>query len=804
MILAGAAAVLFATLLPLPARAEVYTVELTPTWNAAALRDEDPDTGNSTYRCEIGFDHTLFSYTDPDFGEWSRIGLKFNLSSIPSSATIMNIELKTYVRFPTPATQTVRRATTDHPDQLSCGTSQAFDALAGTGSVYGTYVDWGTAGLKTLALGSPAVADTQARLLDSQAFAVSIVSNSDLAGAMSAASEPDAIKRPRLVVTYSTTPGAPTSFQLASRTTNSLAWSWVENGWAETHNLVRNELGHNQCDAGPRSGIGNPVGCSEGGLAPNTLYTRYPSAVDPEGQTGGATLSASTLIEAPAGVAVTGVGQTSISLVATGPLSNLQRGFSGVKFFESFTSQHSGWNQADRWTVTGVQPNSPLTFSAQARNGDGIETPASPPLTVYTHAAAAAVSGHRATATWFASPEFSFSNAIAWGVGGVQYYRWAWTTSPTYAFTGSEPTWGNAAWRCPTGACSVTADTLTLAATHNQPWYVHVLPFNGDHVSGPVATVGPYSYDAAAPSAPASASLTDNGDSQYTNGYQPLTVSWGDAADPVSGLREYQYAIGTKPGSADVLDFTSVALATNATIKGLKLKNGKKYYAAVRAIDVAGNLGPMAISSGLLANTADPIVFDRQNGDGKSRREAGAEYDVDFRRAASGPKLRYAQYAVYSKSKLRGERIVDWTTIFKGSRNEFTDNWTVNFAGLREGVNYVSVRVQALDGRMTVARDVFRIVKDTSPAPSIKGLYQATFNRGQPVQEMLIVGKGFKRGARVYVGSQRATNVTLNRFGQLTAVFDASQLSVGRYDLRVVNPNGLKHSRKNRVYIIQG
>lgn len=65
------------------------------------------------------------------------------------------------------------------------------------------------------------------------------------------------------------------------------------------------------------------------------------------------------------------------------------------------------------------------------------------------------------------------------GAGQVEYYAYAWDTSPTYTFSGIEPLWG--------------MDTLTLTTPTPGTWYLHVKAYNADHVAN-----GTYDYSVTA------------------------------------------------------------------------------------------------------------------------------------------------------------------------------------------------------------------------------------------------------------------------------------------------------------------
>ncbi|HKR56300.1 MAG TPA: hypothetical protein VJS20_08360, partial [Gemmatimonadales bacterium] len=79
----------------------------------------------------------------------------------------------------------------------------------------------------------------------------------------------------------------------------------------------------------------------------------------------------------------------------------------------------------------------------------------------------------------------------------------------------------------------------------------------------------------------------------------PISAKWTGFGDPESGIARYEWAIGTKPGATDVMPFTDVGSATEASAPGLVLETGKIYYATVRATNGAGG-SVTATSDGVL------------------------------------------------------------------------------------------------------------------------------------------------------------------------------------------------------------
>jgi hypothetical protein len=76
-----------------------------------------------------------------------------------------------------------------------------------------------------------------------------------------------------------------------------------------------------------------------------------------------------------------------------------------------------------------------------------------------------------------------------------------------------------------------------------------------------------------------------------------LAASW-TAMDPESGVREFQYAIGTTPGGTEVKPFTTTT-QNSIVVTGLNLAPGTTYYFSVKATNRVGLTSDAGISDGI-------------------------------------------------------------------------------------------------------------------------------------------------------------------------------------------------------------
>jgi hypothetical protein len=146
-------------------------------------------------------------------------------------------------------------------------------------------------------------------------------------------------------------------------------------------------------------------------------------------------------------------------------------------------------------------------------------------------------------------------------------------------------------WSGPTAGTHV----LTAVATDN----------SGNVPTAPNITV---TIDTSAP--PATAAIRDGTtatDAQYTNLATQLSANWDAVTDVGSGVAYYQMAIGTNSGGSQTMAYTNVGNVLAYTKTGLSLTN-RLYYISVRAVDLAGNVGAVRTSNGILVDTTLPTV----------------------------------------------------------------------------------------------------------------------------------------------------------------------------------------------------
>lgn len=104
-------------------------------------------------------------------------------------------------------------------------------------------------------------------------------------------------------------------------------------------------------------------------------------------------------------------------------------------------------------------------------------------------------------------------------------------------------------------------------------------------------------------SPPAAAAVRDglgaDQDEQESN--TTLFANWDPFVDPDGGPVVYEWSLGTRPGGTDVLDWTSVGGATQAsTGSETKLPIGTAVFVSVRGLDLGGNRSAVSTSDGIV------------------------------------------------------------------------------------------------------------------------------------------------------------------------------------------------------------
>ncbi|MBI4395960.1 MAG: DUF2341 domain-containing protein, partial [Elusimicrobia bacterium] len=257
----------------------------------------------------------------------------------------------------------------------------------------------------------------------------------------------------------------------------------------------------------------------------------------------------------------------------------------------SWTDASSGQNQEDQFriydlsnalkatapadatsqTETGLAANTSYDRYIQAVNSAGSNN--SSPVSTYTLSRPPQVTCNKSTGVYYMTgTTFTFTNANGFGPGGVQYYRYAWDTSPTHSWSGSEAQW--------------TTGLHQIQPPAAGAYYLHVRSYNGNNSINGEANYGPYLYDTVVPSI----------------SFNPPTAPWQNTAvsvdvtlgsnsgSPLKRLR-HQWTASTEPSTSSwsawdisMSGMTSAQVTRSVTYAGV-------WYLHVELENEAGNMG---------------------------------------------------------------------------------------------------------------------------------------------------------------------------------------------------------------------
>ncbi len=159
-------------------------------------------------------------------------------------------------------------------------------------------------------------------------------------------------------------------------------------------------------------------------------------------------------------------------------------------------------------------------------------------------------------------------------------------------------------WTSTGGATTFTDTTLTL--TDGSTYFINIIAINGAGLESPVESTDGIAVNTAAASdttPPTDVTgLVDAGATTVST--TSLGAQWDAATDDESGIREYQYSIGTAAGLDDVRTWTSAGTALFFTDDQLSLTDATDYFINVKAINGANLESGVVSTDGITVNAA--------------------------------------------------------------------------------------------------------------------------------------------------------------------------------------------------------
>ena len=407
------------------------------------------------------------------------------------------------------------------------------------------------------------------------------------------------------VAMYATQPHpgpAPGTPQALSAT--SIRWAFTDNS--------NNEIGFKALDAantikavtGALTGTGSAGAIDEGGLAPNTAYTRTLRAFNGTLDSFSSAAVTEWTLAAP---------PTTGAIVCDKPVdvwtNAAQFTFTAVGGFGAGTvaGYRYVWNQSPTHTFAGTETvwdsgDLPLPVGSegswylhvQALNGEG--TPGGTlDLGPYKFDGTGPENPGTATETGGAQND-TVQSAVS-----DPAFTWPAGTDALSGIQGYSVYFGDdSSGTSETFVTSAAYDPAGVSATGT--YYLRVRARDGaGNDADEWATIFTFIYDGSGTDAPI---VSDDG--AFTGATTKLNGSWV-SIDPDSEIVEYQYAVGTSAGGTDVVGWTSAGTSVEATIDipAPGMSQGPAYYISVKAKSEAGDWSDAGTSDGI--QVAPPV-----------------------------------------------------------------------------------------------------------------------------------------------------------------------------------------------------
>ncbi len=296
----------------------------------------------------------------------------------------------------------------------------------------------------------------------------------------------------------------------------------------------------------------------------------------------------------PNGLMASDIQENSVTLEWTPSTDNV--GVAGYRILRGSTSANMtviDVSPTNSYVDTDVLANTKYWYAVSAYDSSGNKSGNSSTISPWTMCRTPNVNTivcDKQAGVWHPSGPFTFTAVEGFGPGKVNYYKYVFTTDPSHEWTGTETAWVS-------GVRSISV------ASSAEPYYLHIRGYNQGAVPGEPTTLGPYYLDTTAPQTPV---VTPVGAATVTS----LTATWS-ADDPESGVQEYEYAVGTTSGAANVVNWTSTT-ETEATINYNVSPSVTKLYVSVKAKNAAGSWSSVGTSSAIsLATLVDSVAAAR-------------------------------------------------------------------------------------------------------------------------------------------------------------------------------------------------
>jgi hypothetical protein len=416
---------------------------------------------------------------------------------------------------------------------------------------------------------------------------------------------------------YASAPLTPTMNTPTALSSNVIRWTVTDTSNNEMGFRILDAAQAVKASATVSNGVGGAVNLDEGGLTPNTPYTRYAKAYN--GTLNSLTSAAATrwtLANAPTSGNVT-CDRSSATWYKTPAFTFTAVGGFGVGTVSGY---RYAWDQSATYSFTGseaVWDSGDLLLTAsdegewylhvQGYNGEGV-TNGTLDLGPFKYDG---------------TPPLNPTSAVE--TNGAESEVWQSTVSdPSFTWSGaSDATSGVADYLVyfgpDEGGTSETAVTVAAyvpPAVSTGTTYLRVCARDeAGNEADEWVTLFTFMYDGSAPDTPA---VSDDG--PFSGSATKLHATWY-STDADSGVAEYQYAVETSPGAADVVGWTSAGTDGESiiTVPDPGLSMGVTYFISVKAKNGAEAWSDAGSSDGIqLAEAAATISNAKEREDTRS------------------------------------------------------------------------------------------------------------------------------------------------------------------------------------------
>ena len=153
-------------------------------------------------------------------------------------------------------------------------------------------------------------------------------------------------------------------------------------------------------------------------------------------------------------------------------------------------------------------------------------------------------------------------------------------------------------------------------------------------------------------------------DEDWTSSIEILSGGWTGFFDQGTGIRNYNFCIGTSPYLENVVEWENIGLDTSFIKDNLSLESGVRYYITIKAFDMAENTR-ISVSDGIVVDNIGPIILNVYDG--------YINNDIDWQSITDSITIswtyqeensRNLDFFEYSFSTIPGDsNIVQWTSV---------------------------------------------------------------------------------------------------------------------------------------------